>query len=82
MKKLSYTTTTYEYKDGYLVDIVYDGEFYNSYVYHKNRCGIKSLMLGINNVDYDWMLNHTTKFMDEYIERYKEEIEIDEKELI
>ncbi|WP_022757612.1 hypothetical protein [Butyrivibrio fibrisolvens] len=74
MKKLSYTTTTYEYKDGYCVDIVYTGEFYQSYVYHKDNCEIKSLMLGISNVDYDWMLNHTTEFMDEYIERYEEEM--------
>ena len=81
MKKVKYlTTTTYQYNDNYLIDIVKnDDEYtYDAWLYHI-AYGVKELMFSMSSETYTdkTFLDIVKENVENYIENYREEFEIE-----
>ena len=78
LKETKDKTKTYEYRDGFLVDIVDSGDEVSAYLYHKNY-GVKDLMFGLMKKDVEseeelkeMITNNLTNqsFIENYTEEY------------
>lgn len=80
LKETKDKTKTYEYRDGFLVDIVDSGDEISAYLYHKNY-GVKDLMFELMKKDVEseeelkeMITNNLTNqsFIENYTEEYME----------
>lgn len=73
MKKVSSIKClgTFEYKNGFLIDIFKSGEKLEGYLYHESM-GIKELMFG-HDIDLDNFLIIIERNIDSYIQQYQKE---------
>ena len=69
-------THTYSYDDQYSIDITFDGETYEAWLYN-NAYGVKDLMFGcpVEQQSFDYFLDMVENSAPEYIETYKDQYE-------
>ncbi len=74
MRRKYINTETYEYENGYYVDVVYDGETYEAWLYHE-CIGIKTLMISIavpfkTNILLSYIEANIKRHIDDYEKRF------------
>lgn len=74
MKKLGCNTTTYDFGNGYRVDIVKMKNYYEAWIYHDDY-GVKSMMFGSNNTNNNDFLEMVDRNFIDYKELYQKEVQ-------
>lgn len=75
LKKTTISTVTFEYKDGYFVDVVRMDDTWDVWVYHKDICA-KSYMFGlpVDQVEsWDDLLDIIAGNIDRHIDIYRQD---------